>query len=156
MPRNSAGLLLYRSRESGFEVLLVHPGGPFFRNKDLGAWTVPKGEPLADEPLLEVALREFREETGFDASGPFVPLSPIRQKSGKWVHVWAFEGDCDPSALRSNTFRLEWPPRSGKFAEFPEVDRAEFFGFEQAREKIIPAQVALLEELSRKLAPGAS
>jgi predicted NUDIX family NTP pyrophosphohydrolase len=154
MPPNSAGLLLYRNRGSGLEVLLVHPGGPFFRNKDRGVWTIPKGEASADETLLEVAVREFHEETGLEASGPFLPLSPVRQKSGKWVHAWAFEGDCDPTALRSNHFRLEWPPRSGKFAEFPEVDRAEFFSLEKARDKINPAQVALLEELSAKLSAG--
>ena len=151
MPRNSAGLLLYRFRDSRLEVLLVHPGGPFFRNKDAGVWTIPKGEAESDEALLDVAVREFREETGFEPQGPFVRLEPVRQKSGKWVHAWAFEGDCEPSALRSNTFRLEWPPRSGTFADFPEVDRAEFFNLERAREKLNPAQVALLDELSATL-----
>jgi predicted NUDIX family NTP pyrophosphohydrolase len=152
MQRNSAGLLLYRLRESVLEVLLVHPGGPFFRSKDAGVWMIPKGEPDADEELLDAAVREFREETGFEPAAPFIPLKPVRQKSGKWVHAWAFEGDCDPSALRSNTFRLEWPPRSGKFSDFPEVDRAEFFELERAREKINPAQVALLDELVALLA----
>jgi predicted NUDIX family NTP pyrophosphohydrolase len=148
----SAGLLLYRSRPAGPEVLLVHPGGPFFRNKDEGAWTIPKGEAGESESLLQVAVREFREETGVEAKGPFLPLEPIRQKGGKRVHAWAFEGDCDPRALRSNTFELEWPPRSGRKALFPEVDRADFFDLPAARIKINPAQVALLDSLSARLA----
>jgi predicted NUDIX family NTP pyrophosphohydrolase len=148
----SAGLLLYRSGPAGLEVLLVHPGGPFFRNKDDGAWSIPKGEAEESESLLEVAVREFREETGVEAKGPFLVLEPIRQKGGKRVHAWAFEGDCDPRALRSNTFELEWPPRSGKKALFPEVDRAEFFELPTARIKINAAQVALLDALSARLA----
>jgi predicted NUDIX family NTP pyrophosphohydrolase len=148
----SAGVLLFRTSAAGLEVLLVHPGGPFFRNKDDGAWTIPKGEAEGPESLLDVAIREFREETGFAPEGPFVALTPVRQKGGKVVHAWAFEGDCDPRALRSNTFELEWPPRSGRRAEFPEIDRADFFDVETARTKINPAQVALVNELSALLA----
>jgi len=154
MPKISAGLLLYRFRDGRLQVLLVHPGGPFFRNKDLGAWSIPKGEPDEGEPLLDVAKREFREETGFVVDGEYLELSAVKQKAGKVVHAWALEGDCDPAALRSNTFPLEWPPRSGKRVEFPEVDRAEFFELETAREKINPAQSALLEELQRRLGSG--
>lgn len=154
MPRVSAGLLLHRRRAAALEVLLVHPGGPYFRNKDLGAWTIPKGEAEPGEALLEVARREFREETGHEPEGPFVELPAIRQKSGKWVHAWAVEGDFDPSRLRSNTFVLEWPPRSGKQVTFPEVDRAEFFGLAAAREKINIAQVLWLDELARRLGAG--
>jgi predicted NUDIX family NTP pyrophosphohydrolase len=147
---------MYRLRATALEVLLVHPGGPFFRNKDAGAWTIPKGEPGPVEELFDLAVREFQEETGFEPAGPYLKLEPVRQKSGKRVHAWAFEGDCEPAALRSNTFQLEWPPRSGKFAEFPEVDRAEFFALEQARHKINPAQVAILDELAAKLAERSS
>jgi predicted NUDIX family NTP pyrophosphohydrolase len=154
MPKVSAGLLLYRFRDGRLQVLLVHPGGPFFRNKDLGAWSIPKGEPDEGEPLLEVAKREFREETGFVVDGEYLELTAVKQKAGKVVHAWALEGDCDPAALRSNTFPLEWPPRSGKRVEFPEVDRAEFFELETAREKINPAQSALLEELQRRVGSG--
>ena len=154
MSRVSAGLLLFRLRSSTIEVLLVHPGGPFFRKKDLGAWTIPKGEAEADEPLLDVARREFEEETGFRPEPPFLELEPIRQKSGKWVHAWAFAGDCDPAAIRSNSFRLEWSPRSGRHVDFPEIDRAEFFDLPAARQKINPAQVRLLDELEQRLAKG--
>ena len=114
MPRLSAGLLMYRTRDDGIQVLLAHPGGPFFQNKDDGAWSVPKGEPDADEDLLVTAQREFAEETGIKPTGPFVPLKPIKQKGGKVVHVWAFEGDCDTAAIKSNTFTMEWPPKSGR------------------------------------------
>ena len=143
--------MLYRLRETGLEVLLVHPGGPFFRKKDLGAWTIPKGEGEAGESLLEVARREFEEETGLTPQGPFLELQAIRQKAGKWVHAWAFAGDCDPATLRSNTFRLEWPPKSGRHVDFPEIDRAEFFDLPAARQKINPAQIALLDELEQRL-----
>jgi len=151
MPQRSAGILLFRRRPHGPEFLLVHPGGPFFRNRDLGAWTIPKGEIDPGEDPLTAAVREFREETGFEPTGPFVPLTPIRQKSGKVVMAWAAEGDLDPAAVRSNTFRLEWPPRSGRMQEFPEVDRAAFFGIDEARRRINPAQAALLDELLAKL-----
>lgn len=152
--RLSAGLMMYRRCAERLEVLLVHPGGPFWVNKDDGAWTIPKGEPLPDEALLDVACREFREETSLVPVGPFVPLSPVRLKSGKWVHAWAFAGDCDPTTLRSNTFEVEWPPRSGRLATFPEVDRAGFFAVAEARRKLHPGQLPLLEELISKLAPG--
>jgi predicted NUDIX family NTP pyrophosphohydrolase len=148
MSKISAGILLYRIRDDNVEVLLVHPGGPFFRNKDAGSWSIPKGETDDDEDLLAVARRELEEETGLKPAGPFVPLKPIKQKGGKIVHAWACAGDCDPSQLKSNTFTLEWPPRSGKLQEFPEVDRAEFFDLATAKEKINSAQVALLEELA--------
>ena len=151
MPRLSAGLLMYRVRDGKTEVLLAHPGGPFFKNKDDGAWTIPKGEPDPEEELLAAAIREFEEETGIEPTGPFLPLSPIRQKGGKIVHAWAFEGDCDPSDLRSNTFSMEWPPKSGRLAEFPEIDRAEFFSLDRAKTKIKAGQEALLAELESLL-----
>jgi len=141
---------MYRLREEGeVEFLLVHPGGPFWAKKDEGAWTIPKGELGPDEDPLAAAQREFEEELGFKPSGPFVQLQPIKQKGGKLVHAWAFKGDCDPAAIKSNTFEMEWPPRSGRTAEFPEVDRAEFFYFDKAVQKINPAQIPLLEELRR-------
>ena len=147
--RMSAGLILFRRRDE-LEVLLVHPGGPFYRNKDQGAWSIPKGEIDAGEDLFEAACREFQEETGITASGPFMPLTPIRQKGGKTVHAWAFEGDCDPEAVHSNTFTMEWPPRSGRQQEFPEIDRAEFFDLATAREKLLASQVPLLDELGAR------
>jgi predicted NUDIX family NTP pyrophosphohydrolase len=155
MPKTSAGILMYRIREHGPEVLLVHPGGPFWRKKDLGAWMIPKGEidREGEEPLV-VAVREFQEETGAEPAGPFLPLAPIRQKGGKVVHAWACEGDLDADAIRSNTFSMEWPPGSGKTAEFPEVDRAAWFTIDEAKAKILPSQIPLLEELERMLAKG--
>lgn len=151
MPKISAGLLMYRIRNSELEILLVHPGGPFFQNKDHGAWSIPKGEIEPGEDLLSAAQREFAEETGFKASPPFIALSPITQKGGKVVHAWAFAGDCEPAQLRSNTFTLEWPPRSGRTQEFAEVDRAEWFGITEAKRKIKATQTPLLEELCRLL-----
>ena len=151
MPRVSAGLLMYRVRDGGLQVLLVHPGGPFFKNKDDGAWSIPKGEVEPGDDPLETAKREFAEETGTTPAGPFTPLTPVKQKGGKVVHAWACAGDLDPGAIVSNTFMLEWPPRSGRQAEFPEVDRAEFFDPAAARRKINPAQAALIEELERIL-----
>ncbi len=134
------------------EVLLVHPGGPFFAKKDLGVWTIPKGLPEPSEPLLEAAIRELREETGLVASGPYLELGSVRQKGGKLVHGWAFEGDLpDGFVLASNTFDLEWPPRSGRRRAFPEVDRAEFFDVGEARRKINEAQIPFLERLSQAL-----
>ena len=150
MKQQSSGLLLFRRRAAGLEVLLVHPGGPFFKNKDDGAWSIPKGEPEAGEDLLSAAQREFVEETGFKSSPPFTELSPITQKGGKVVHAWAFAGNCDPAQLRSNTFTLEWPPRSGRTQEFPEIDRAEWFDVETAKRKIKATQFPLIEELQRK------
>jgi predicted NUDIX family NTP pyrophosphohydrolase len=156
MPKISAGLLLYRLRNGQFEVLLVHPGGPFWRKKDEGAWSLPKGEVGSGEDPLGAARREVQEETGFTAGEPFRPLHPVRQKSGKWVHAWACEGDCDTAALKSNTFSMEWPPKSGRQQEFPEVDRAEFFTVPQARQKISPHQLPLLDELAGLLEGNAS
>lgn len=147
MNKASAGLLMYRIEEKGLEVFLVHPGGPYWMHKDEGAWSIPKGEFLADEDPLEAAKREFAEETGFQASGDFKKLGPIRQKSGKMVLAWAFEGDLDASNIKSNTFTIEWPPRSGKQQAFPEVDKGEWFSVEQAKLKINAKQIALLDEL---------
>ena len=134
--------------------MLAHPGGPFFRNEDLGAWSIPKGEPEQGEALLEAAKREFREETGFSVDGEYLELGSVKQKGGKLVHAWAIEGDCEPSALRSNTFPLEWPPRSGKRVEFPELDRVEFFELEAARRKIKDVQVAFLDALEQRIGTG--
>jgi predicted NUDIX family NTP pyrophosphohydrolase len=151
MPRNSAGLLLYRIREPKLEVLLVHPGGPFWKNKDDGAWSIPKGEVADGEELLEAAKREFEEETGYLPAGPFVPLTPVKLKSGKVVHAWAVEGDFDLVGFTSNTFTMEWPPRSGKAVEFPEVDQAEFFDLETAKRKINTAQAAFIAEVTKRV-----
>ena len=151
MPKKSAGLLMYRRRSGMLEVFLVHPGGPFWSKKDAGAWSIPKGEYTAGEDPLEAAKREFQEETGFQASGEFVPLTPRKQPSGKIITAWAFEGDCDASAVKSNTFLMEWPPRSGRQQEFPEVDRADWFTIPVAREKIIKGQSGFLEELTQIL-----
>lgn len=151
MAKVSAGLLLYRRGEGAWQVLLVHPGGPFFAKKDVGAWTIPKGEPLPEEELLAAARREFQEETGFSPDGPFLPLSPIKQKGGKLVHAWAAEGDFDVAELHSNSFSIEWPPRTGRQQNFPEIDRAEFFTLAEASEKINPGQVALLREIGEIL-----
>jgi predicted NUDIX family NTP pyrophosphohydrolase len=154
MPRISAGLLMYRIRDNAIQVLLVHPGGPFWKNRDEGAWSIPKGEPEADEELLDCAQREFEEELGLKPHGPYLPLDPIQQKGGKIVHAWAFEGNCDPSAIRSNTFAVEWPPRSGRFRSYPEVDRAEFFDLDTGRKKINQAQAALLDQLEQQITGG--
>ena len=148
MPKRSAGLLMYRRSGGHLEVLLVHPGGPFWMKKDLGAWTIPKGEHEASEEPLAAAAREFQEETGLVASGPFRLLTPIKQPGGKIVHAWAFEGDCDPGVLKSNSFSLEWPRGSGRMQEFPEVDRAGWFRIEDAKRKILPGQAGFLEELA--------
>jgi predicted NUDIX family NTP pyrophosphohydrolase len=138
---------MYRIKDGAIQVLLAHPGGPFFRNKDGGHWSIPKGKPGPDEDLLPTAQREFEEETGLKPTGPFLPLQPVKQKGGKIVHAWAFQGDCDPAAIQSNTFTMEWPPKSGQQKQFPEIDRAEFFDLETARRKVKAAQVGLIDEL---------
>jgi predicted NUDIX family NTP pyrophosphohydrolase len=147
MPKKSAGVLLYRMRNSVLEVFLVHPGGPFWVKKDAGAWSIPKGEFADDEEPLAAAMREFREETGFEIQGEPIGLTPVRQRGGKTIYAWALEGDCDPSALRSDSFSVEWPPRSGISRDFPEVDRGGWFSLDQARSKINPAQADFLTEL---------
>lgn len=148
MPRrNSAGILLFRVREDGLEVLLVHPGGPFWARRDAGAWTIPKGELDEGEDARSAARRELEEETGLDVRGELVPLTPVRQRGGKVVHAWAAEGDCDPGSITSNTFEMEWPPRSGRVRAFPEIDRAAWFSLQEARQRMLPAQVPLLDEL---------
>jgi predicted NUDIX family NTP pyrophosphohydrolase len=152
MPRASAGLVLYRVRYGALEVLLVHPGGPFWARKDLGAWTIPKGEVEPEEDQLAAARREFEEELGFSPNGEFVRLGTITQKAGKVVQAWALEGDCDTAAIESDSFTIEWPPKSGKQQAFPEVDRAAFFSIEEAKRKINPAQVELLSRLQEIMA----
>ena len=151
MPKVSAGLLLYRLRTGGAEVFLVHPGGPFWAKKDAGAWSIPKGEAAAGEALLAAAQREFREETGLGVAGAFRALEPVRQAGGKTVHAWAVEADCDATAVRSNTFEMEWPPRSGRRQAFPEVDRAAWLDLASARVKITKGQLPLLEQLEQLL-----
>jgi predicted NUDIX family NTP pyrophosphohydrolase len=147
MAKTSAGLLMFRRGGGGVEVFLVHPGGPFWARKNEGAWSIPKGEYAPGEDPFETARREFQEETGFQAGGDFIPLTPRKQPSGKIVSAWAFEGDCDASAIKSNSFSMEWPPRSGKEQEFPEVDRAGWFTIPAAKEKILKGQVSFLDEL---------
>ena len=151
MPKISAGLLLYRRSTGSLEVLLVHPGGPLWANKDLGVWSIPKGEIEDGEEPLAAARREFHEETGFSIGGTFIPLAPRTQRSGKIVHAWALEGDCDPAAMVSGMFSMEWPPRSGEQREFPEVDRAAWFDLGEGRRRIVPGQVGLLDELESLL-----
>ncbi len=151
MPKKSAGLLIYRRHRGILEVFLVHPGGPFWSKKDAGAWSIPKGEYEAEEDPFEVAKREFQEETGFQPSGEFVALRPQKQPGGKIVSAWATEGDYDASAIRSNTFSMEWPPGSGRRQEFPEVDRADWFTIPTAKEKINKGQSGFLEELASML-----
>ena len=151
MPKISAGILLYRLADKQLQVLLVHPGGPFFKNKDEGAWTIPKGEVAEGEDLFSAACREFAEETGSRPRGEPIPLATIKQKGGKTVHAWAVAGPFDPSQLVSNTFPLEWPPKSGKHVDFPEVDRAAWFPLPEAKIKMNCAQTAWLDELAEKL-----
>jgi len=151
--KTSAGLLMFRTRNDGLEVLLVHPGGPYFQNKDEGAWTIPKGEVGEGENLLERARIEFEEELGIEAAGNWMELGSVKQKGGKTVHAWAFAGELrDDFKLVSNTFELEWPPRSGGKQAFPEVDRADFFRVEEARTKINAAQTVFLDRLIELLA----
>ena len=149
--KQTAGILPYRIRNSELEVFLVHPGGPFWAKKDARAWSIPKGEIEEGEDLLDAAKREFHEETGFSLNGNFTALTSLKQRGGKTVHAWAVQGDCDAGGIKSNLFSMEWPPHSGKRAEFPEVDRAAWFTLETAKEKILPSQAQLLEELQRLL-----
>lgn len=143
----SAGLLMCRKTPDGLEFFLVHPGGPFFKNKDLGTWSIPKGLPDDHENLLQTAQREFTEETGLIPHPPFEPLGSVQQKAGKIVHAWGFLGEWDPATgITCNTFKLEWPPRSGKFEEFPEQDKAAWMSYEQAMKHINPAQIPLLDK----------
>jgi predicted NUDIX family NTP pyrophosphohydrolase len=151
MAKKTAGLLLFREAQGRLEVLLVHPGGPFWARKDDGAWSIPKGLVEEGEDPLEAAKREFREETGGAPTGEAIPLVPLRQASGKIVQAWAMKGDFDPATLTSNTFSMEWPPRSGRQQDFPEVDRAGWFSIEEAGRKILPAQAPLLRELRQML-----
>ncbi|HZC13585.1 MAG TPA: NUDIX domain-containing protein [Thermoleophilaceae bacterium] len=155
MPQRSAGILLYRLAGNALEVLLVHPGGPFWARRDAGVWSIPKGEYDDAEDPQACALREFEEETGSALPpGRLIDLGEVRQKSGKLVTAWAAEGDLDADAVRSNTFTMEWPPRSGSTAEFPEIDRAGWFGVDAAREKLNPAQTELLDRLLDRLGGG--
>jgi predicted NUDIX family NTP pyrophosphohydrolase len=149
--KSSAGLLLYRIRKAAIEVLLVHPGGPYWKNKDEGAWSIPKGEFLPEEDPLAAARREFFEETGVAIEGELRALKPLRQPGGKIVHAWAVEADLDPATIVSNTFEIEWPPRSGRLQSFPEIDRGAWFSLPEARRKILRGQVPLLEELAQML-----
>ncbi len=156
MPKQSAGLLLFRERAGHLEVLLVHPGGPFWKNKDDGAWSIPKGEFADGDNPLAAARREFEEETGCRAEGEVIALRPLKQTGGKVVHAWAVRGDLDPDRIRSNTFLLEWPPKSGRRQEFPEVDRAAWFPLDLARQKILRGQVGFIDQLRDDLGAGAT
>lgn len=151
MPNQSAGILLYRKTNQLPQVFLVHPGGPFFKNKDLGAWSIPKGEFLNDEEALSAAKREFLEETGEAINGDFIALKPVRLKSGKRVYAWAVEGDIDHETVCSNFFEIEWPPKSGKKQSFPEIDKAAWFDLDEAKLKINAAQSAFVDELASLL-----
>jgi predicted NUDIX family NTP pyrophosphohydrolase len=154
MAKQSAGILLYRFKDKQLQVFLVHPGGPFFRNKDDGSWSVPKGEFADDEHPLDAAKREFFEETGQTVDGKFITLETITQKGGKTVYVWAVEGDINHKTIASTLFELEWPPKSGKKQTFPEIDRAEWFDIKTAKVKTNPAQVGLIESLTQTLSKG--
>jgi len=151
MPKQSAGILLYRNISGRIEVFLVHPGGPFWAKKDYGVWSIPKGEFADSEVPLEAAKREFQEETSFPIEGTFSPLNPVKQPGGKTVYAWAVEGDIDAGAIRSNTFSIEWPIGSARTKSFPEIDRADWFDLEVAKIKILKGQSGLLEQLSREL-----
>lgn len=149
--KKSAGLLMYRHAAGELRVLLAHPGGPFWRAKDDGAWTLPKGEYEPPEEPLDAAIREFAEETGAPASPPYLPLGEVVQKSGKRIQAWAFAGEFDPAQLRCNMFEMEWPPRSGRLQSYPEIDRVAWFALDEARRKIIAAQLPLLDRLEAAL-----
>jgi predicted NUDIX family NTP pyrophosphohydrolase len=149
--KTSAGILLYRFNNKVLEVFIVHPGGPFWKKKDTGAWSIPKGECTEDEDPLRAAQREFKEETGIEVSGNFTALTPVKLKSGKLIHAWALEKDVDHTRIISNHFPLEWPPKSGKTIEVPEVDKAAWFTIAEAKEKINPGQLPLIDELINKI-----
>ena len=151
MPQKSAGILLYRFKNNILEVLLVHPGGPFWKNKDEGAWSIPKGEFDDNEKALDAAIREMKEETGIVINGSFIELSPVKQKAGKLIYAFAKEYDLDTTQIKSNEFEMEWPPKSGKKKMFPEIDKAEWFTIKAAKEKINSGQWPLVEELSEKI-----
>lgn len=151
MTKKSAGVLMYRFRNSVLEVLLVHPGGPYWAKKDLGSWSIPKGEYADSEDPFIVAKREFQEETSFQVNGYFVPLTPLKQPGGKIVSAWAIEGECDASKIKSNTFLMEWPPHSGNKQEFPEVDRAGWYSTNIAKKKLLKGQAGFIEELCELL-----
>lgn len=145
--RKSAGILLYRKLNEAIEIFLVHPGGPFWSAKDIGAWSITKGEFTGEEPPLSAAIREFKEETGILLTGDFIELTPVKQKGGKMVYGWALEGDMDADTITCNSFKMEWPPKSGQWKSFPEVDKAAWFTIEEAKKKINPSQVAFIDEL---------
>jgi predicted NUDIX family NTP pyrophosphohydrolase len=147
----SAGVVLFRKRPTGLQALLVHPGGPFWKKKDLGAWSIPKGEYTEPEDPLVAAKREFAEETGIQLDGDFLPLGSFKQPSGKMISAWALEGDCSVADIRSNTFTIEWPPKSGRQQEFPEIDRAQWFDLAEAQKRILRGQVAILDHLKSQL-----
>ena len=151
MIKKSAGILLYRLTNKILEVLIVHPGGPFWAKKDLGVWSIPKGELNEDESLLDAALREFKEETGEQISGNFIPLTPIKQINGKMVYAFALEHDFDALKIKSNTFTMEWPPKSGKKQEFPEIDKGGWFDFTTSKQKLNECQAFIVDELAKKL-----
>lgn len=151
MAKRSAGILIYRRTNGALEILLAHPGGPFWQKKDLGSWTIPKGEHGDEEDPLAAAQREFAEEIGAKLSGEFIPLGSVRQAGGKVVAAWAIEGDCDASAIHSDTFSMEWPPRSGRMQEFPEIDKAQWFSIDEARAKILSSQAEFLDRLKSLL-----
>ena len=151
MTKKSTGILMYRLRNEVLEVLLVHPGGPYWAKKDSGSWSIPKGECTDTEDPFTVAKREYEEETSFQVDGDFTRLTPLEQPSGKIVSAWTVEGDCDASKIKSNTFLMEWPPRSGKKQEFPEVDRGEWFTIDTAKKKLFKGQVGFIEELCKLL-----
>ena len=151
MAKQSAGIVAYRKAGGKYEILLVHPGGPYWAKKDLHSWSIPKGEFEAEEEPFEAAKREFREETGFEIEGKFIDLDPVKQAGGKIIHSWAVEAHIDTSRIKSNNFEMEWPPKSGNYKEFPEVDKAGWFSLKRAKEKIIRGQLPFLEQLEKKL-----
>jgi predicted NUDIX family NTP pyrophosphohydrolase len=151
MNNKSAGILAFRKNAKGIEIFLMHPGGPFWKNKDVGAWSIPKGEIDETESEIDAAKREFEEETGIKIKGELIALQPIRQKNGKLVTAWALDQDIDAAGITCNLFEMEWPPKSGKYQQFPEMDRAEWFSVTTAKEKIIPAQAALIDQLEEIL-----